>query len=227
MKTKVKYSVPFYLCDSNRKIRLDGLVKLLVEASIQNSFDVEGHFDSPWILYRWYIEVFDDIFWKEDVEIHSYSNKIESYLAYRNFDVYKDGKMVARANTKWLLLDENHAKLIKIPSNLIEMYGQYGGFEAPKKEIKPLDNYENKKKILIRKADIDMNNHVNNAAYFQYINEGVNLENKKVKTIEILYKKELKYGDDVFIEYTDNDEEYNFIIKRGDTIATIAKLTFI
>ena len=31
---------------------LDGMVKLFVETSIQNSFDVEGDFDSPWDIIK-------------------------------------------------------------------------------------------------------------------------------------------------------------------------------
>lgn len=226
MKTVAKYKIPFYLCDFNKVLRLDGLVKLFVETSIQNSFDVEGHFESPWILYRWYIEMFDDINWRDEIEIHTYSNRIEGYLAYRNFDIYKDDKLIAKAQTKWLLLDENHKRVIKIPNKLIEMYGQYGGFNAPEQEIKALDSYRDTKKIMVRKSDIDMNIHVNNAAYLQYLYEGVDLENKKVKTIEIIYKKELKYGDDVDLYYTDDKDEYQFILKKGDMIATIGRLTF-
>ena len=226
MKTVVKYKIPFYLCDFNRILRLDGLVKLFVETSIQNSFDVEGHFESPWILYRWYIEMFDDINWRDEIEIHTYSNRIEGYLAYRNFDIYKEDKLIVRAQTKWLLLDKNHDRVIKVPAHFIKMYGEHGGFDAPKKEIKALDNYRDIKKIMVRKSDIDMNIHVNNAAYLQYLYEGVDLENRKVKTIEIIYKKELKYGDDVELEYTDDTNEYQFILKKGDVIATIGRLTF-
>ena len=79
---------------------------------------------------------------------------------------------------------------------------------------------------MVRKSDIDMNIHVNNAAYLQYLYEGVDLENKKVKTIEIIYKKELKYGDDVELDYTDDKNEYQFVLKKGDMIATIGRLTF-
>lgn len=226
MKTVVKYKIPFYLCDLNGILRLDGLVKLFVETSIQNSFDVEGHFDSLWILYRWYIEVFDDINWTDEIEIHTYLNRIEGYLAYRNFEIYKDGKLISRAQTKWLLLNHKTKRVIKIPRNFAEIYGEYGGFNSPKEEIKALDIYTDKKKIMVRKSDLDKNAHVNNAAYLQYLYEGVDLENKKVKTIEIIYKKEIKYGDDIELEYINKEDEYQFVLKKGDVITTIGRLTF-
>ena len=42
--------------------------------------------------------------------------------------------------------------------------------EKELKHLNPLDTYEKKEKIIIRKSDLDFNGHVNNVKYFDYSN---------------------------------------------------------
>ncbi|MCT1796646.1 acyl-[acyl-carrier-protein] thioesterase [Helcococcus kunzii] len=223
MKSKYTYKIPFYLCNQNLHLRADGLLKLLVDASSRNTAEVEGDIEGyHWILYRWYINIYDKILSEDEIEIETYSRKIDRFFAYRNFYIYKNGVKILEADCKWLLVNEE-GKIVRIFPELIEKYGQSEGFAMPKSEVKPLEKYSKAENIHIRKSDIDVNGHVNNSNYLQYIEDVINLENKSIKNLDLIYKKELKYGDQPKIHYSQNNNIFECAIST-DNIHTIAKI---
>lgn len=227
MKTRIKRKVSYHMCDQNKNLRPDALIKYFMEASSQNTLEFAPEYSElPWVLYRWYIEIDDEIKKDDEIEIETSVRKNRGFFVYRNFYIYKNNKVVVKSESVWLLLDEKLEKIKKIPQQIIEKYGVTEGYQSPKKETKKLDNYEESKKIFIRKSDIDQNNHVTNSAYLEYMDEVRELS-QKIKTIEIIYKKQIFYDDKIEIEYTNNSDKLNFIIKREKDIATIGEISFI
>lgn len=224
MKSKYTYKIPFYLCNQNLQLRPDGLLKLLVDASLRNTAEVKGDKEGyNWILYRWYINVYDKILNGDEIEIETYSRKIDRFYAYRNFHIYRNGIKILEADCKWLLVSDE-GKVVRIFPEMIEKYGEEDGFEMPKAEIKALKNYSEMAKIHIRKSDIDLNGHVNNSNYLQYIEDVIEMGSKRIKNLELIYKKELKYDDHPEILYSQNENVFECIIKTNGTIHTIAKV---
>jgi len=223
LKSKYKYKVPFYLCDENLQLRPDGVLKLLVDASMRNTAEVNGDVEGyNWILYRWFINSYEKIENGDEIEIETFSRKVERFYAFRNFHIYKNGKRVLEADCKWVLVSDE-GKISRITEEVAEKYGQYDGFEMPKSEVKRLDEYDGESKIHIRKADIDVYGHVNNSNYMQYIFDVIDTD-KKVKNIDVVYKKELKFGDNPQILFTQSEDSFECAIVTGDTVHTLTKI---
>lgn len=227
MEERMKVKVPFYLCDKSSNLRLDGLLKILITASIENSEKVEGGPSKDiWVIYRWHLKFHKPIYWKDEIEIETASRKLKGFYAFRNFTVYRNGEKLVEADTKWLLLSSETHSLMRIPDELAEKYGQKPGYSFEGKEINKLDSYDHKKDIQIRKADIDLNGHVNNAVYLEFALEGLDFNIRDLDQMQIIYKNEVKYGDDIKLHYKSDDKNYYFKLTSGDKLNTVGQLAF-
>lgn len=214
------------MCYENGKLRIDSLLKYLIQASSQNTEEVEGDaFSMPWVLYRWYIKMYSEIKSGDEIEIETFIRKNRSYYAFRTFYVYKNGEKIVEAEAKWLLLDNKFENIRKIPDYIVQKYGEYDGYESPRKEIKQ-KSHNSIMNIQIRKSDLDQNHHVNNSSYLQYADEGRKTIEKSIDSIEVIYKKQVFYGDEIKLEFTESENEYRFSITNDDGIKTIGELKF-
>ena len=67
-------------------------------------------------------------------------------------------------------------------------------------KLKPIDSVDSEKVFHVRYDDLDMNGHVNNTVYITWAMEALDFEfrnNYKLKTLDIYFKQEVKYGDDI------------------------------
>ena len=123
-----------------------------------------------------------------------------------------------------MLIDLVTRKPIEITDDIKDAFGIHNELEVFIDEefetIKPLDTYDKKLKINIRKSDLDFNNHVNNIKYFDYLNElGFN---KNYNDVRISYLKEIKEDEDVSIYMSEVEDTDHYLIKNSnDEIKTI------
>ena len=80
-------------------------------------------------------------------------------------------------------------------------------------KLKELDEYNNEINYLIRKSDIDINNHVHNLNYIDMAYEILD-DAKEFNNVRISYKKEIKYEDKIKVESNIIDKKYYFVIKN-------------
>jgi len=89
-------------------------------------------------------------------------------------------------------------------------------------KITPVENIDFEKSFEIRYDDIDVNRHVNNANYIIWAFEALPYEFKskhKLKTLDIVYKKEITYGHNIISQlqlYKENKTSTH-ILKNATT----------
>lgn len=223
----MKYTVPYYLCDDKKRIRIDGILKMITEASVTNTEKIEkGMNPNLWVIYRWQINFFKEINWKDEIEIETFTRQVHSFYAFRIFNVYRNGEKVLEAETKWFLISKDTRRPMKIPVDLKAAYGEREGYMYDGDEIKEKDSYDHRLKIQIKKADIDLNGHVNNTVYLEYAKEGNDLDKEEVKNLQIVYKKEVRYDEDLYLEYSNTSDAYYFALKSEDQLKAIGELKY-
>jgi acyl-ACP thioesterase len=83
------------------------------------------------------------------------------------------------------------------------------------------------KEFEVRYNDLDVNGHANNGNYIVWAFEPLPFDfktNNKIKTIDMMYKKEAKYGEKVLVEVGFNDDKTTVhIVKNmhGDEICLV------
>ncbi|WP_099203599.1 acyl-[acyl-carrier-protein] thioesterase [Miniphocaeibacter massiliensis] len=237
-----RYKIYSFNCDHNFKATIQSLVEYMAETSIGETDDVmkgvTEYDDYFWIVYQWEIDIFDIPNYSDEINIETVSAGTKKFYAYRNFRVFDDnGKDYIKGKTKWLLLDRKTYMPTRIPDDLINRYGIEKDLDIVGKDLKIKKDvdYASSLSFSVRKTDIDANRHVNNAKYFGWIFESIDdeiLDDNKLKKIEIVYKKDTKYGENIITKSTDLIQEdddlviYNKIEDEKGEVKTFSKLYF-
>ena len=155
-----------------------------------------------WFLVRYRIE-FDNY----PNGVHNFIIKTENrgllrQTAYRDFEAYKtNGERILRASTTWLMVDIANKSLV----NIEQKFPEISKFEKREndlvmKKLKSFENADSEKLFHVRYDDVDINGHVNNTVYITWAMEAVDYEFRnthQIKFIDIYYKHEAVYGDDI------------------------------
>ena len=155
-----------------------------------------------WFLVRYRIE-FD----KYPKELSEICLKTENrgtlrQTAYRDFEAYTtDGDRVLRATSSWLMVDLDSKSLV----NIEQKFPDIKKFEKREndltlRKLKSLAEWNREKTFHVRYEDLDMNGHVNNTIYISWAIEALDIEylnSHDIKNIDIYFKHEVRYGEDV------------------------------
>ena len=123
-------------------------------------------------------------------------------FAYRNFEVYADEKLCGRASSVWALvhtdtLDIAHVgEVLKDNTHMIKFIPNETDLKFSK--IPALTQADYEESFNVRYNDIDINMHANNGNYIVWAIEPLPYEwkhEKKLKHINIIFKKEIKCGE--------------------------------
>lgn len=177
-----------------------------------------------WLLLDWKLQVIRRPNYSETIIAKTWSKECIKCYAYRDFEIYdKQGNIIARAASKWVLVDTEKEKIVKIEKELLQKYNPELNkkvFENEEFEkIKEPENYELKAKYEVKRADIDVNNHMHNLNYLILANEALPEEiyrNKQFDNVRITYKKEIKLGETVICKYSFIEGKHIITVKSED-----------
>lgn len=188
-----------------------------------------GIYDIPtthltWVLLEWKLKIIKRPKYLEKVKIKTWSKDAIKFYTYRDFEIYDEqGNIIAIASSKWVLLDIEKGKIIKI---LPEIIGKYepeltkSVFENDAFEkIKEPNEYQYEKEYTVRRADIDVNNHMHNLNYIELANEALPEEVYRgalFNDVRITYKKEIKLGETVKCKYAFENDKHIVAVKSKD-----------
>ncbi len=178
-----------------------------------------------WFLIRYRIE-FDDYPQKvEEVRVQTESRGANKMTAYRDFECYdnKTGKRLLRAVTSWFIVNTKDKSIL----NIMSEYPDFIKFEKRDddlilQKLKAISDADSEKLFHVRYDDLDMNGHVNNTVYVTWAMEALDYDFRiqhKLKTLDIYFKHEVKYGDDI-LSIVKTDKENNItehLIKNANT----------
>ena len=175
-----------------------------------------------WALLNWKFKIISRPKYGETVTIRTWSRYSTKLYSYRDFEVLNsDGEVVAIATSKWVLIDVAKRKIAKIEESLISKYLPEDKSVFGIVELDKLTEPEGSTNVIdykIRKADIDVNNHVNNLNYIdialEAFPEDANVFNS-CSEMEILYKHQIKLDDDVTASYCNENGE-NYVVIKSD-----------
>ena len=162
-----------------------------------------------WILLSWNLHILKRPIYDEILTVRTWLESADRVSCIRDFDILNEkGECLAVASSRWVLMDLETRKIIKLTEEYIADFGM----EPDKKALnEPLtrfvepEAYAFEMPYTVERRDIDLNNHVHNLNYldiaYEMLPEDV-YHHRVFNTIVIEYKKEVKYGDDVKCYYT-------------------------
>ncbi len=196
--------IDYFQSATDGHIKLDSLMKILQNAALEHVHEADR--DSrvlisegfAWILNKVALTIFRHPFYGETLTVDTWHRGTKGFKSYREYEIRSGTEKVAAAASSWLYLDLDRRRVIKVPVETDALYGVRPDFALdfdieqwrPDKKLEPAFIMA----ITTRHSDYDMLGHVNNAAYFDYLDTLLHQSNNGlagVKGIAIQYNREI------------------------------------
>ena len=116
----------------------------------------------------------------------------------------------------------------KVENNFDDLISSSFVFSEKKLEKIPIpENFSFQKEIVLRRSDIDFNNHVHNLFYLDFALEALPDEvykNEQFSSIRITYKNAITEGEQVVARYAKLDAKHIVCIFSHDVVKTLVEL---
>ncbi|MDX1638977.1 MAG: thioesterase [Balneolaceae bacterium] len=200
------YEEPFRIRSSEVRpdgsARLQTLCDLLQEVAgnqaLELNFDVSQlrKRNLTWVLHRLDLRVEKYPKWRDRVTVRTWPSGGSGIKAYRDFVIQDSSEQtIARALSYWLMIDLTDRRPARIPREVIDLAPPNVDHVVPVAKKRPATPSEPEiQKIFdVRYSDLDVNNHVNNIRYIEWIVE-THPNGAHVTSMDIEFKAECRYG---------------------------------
>lgn len=210
-----KYIISSSDVDPFLDLRLSCLMRILQDIAIEDAERLgvgksktidKGMF---WIVARYSISLFKAPKYLEEVFLKTYPGNDMKFLYPRYFEVTSlSNEPLARVSSTWVVINKSDRKVNMNPFNGFTLPGEsYVGEEPLCKKINynELEFIEERE---VRFSETDMNSHLNNTKYLDYIFDTHNLDfykNNQVDHFSINFNLELLSGDKVSLFRGENN----------------------
>lgn len=187
-----------------------------------------------WFLLKYHIEFDDYPRGMSDLKIKTNPRGYNKLFAYRDFEIFSNDKLIGRASSTWALVDLEMGGMRDVAD---ELGGNPHMIQFEKRDndlkyekVKPPEKIDKEHIFEIRFDDLDVNQHVNNVNYIVWAFEPLDFEfrkAKKLKTLDMVFKKEVKYGNKIISQVEISGDCTNHILKRDDEELCLIKAQWV
>jgi medium-chain acyl-[acyl-carrier-protein] hydrolase len=200
--------------DPQNHVRADAIDKYVMEAAGRDadewgmSIPALQAENRTWVLARIAVKFFDRPGWKSNLTVETWARGFRGFPAMRDFLVSgPNGESVAAGCSIWFILDLTTRKPVRL-----DCYADRGPAQPDKTagvpepgKIPTVAGWDRETRIPLRLSDIDLNGHVNNVYYLDWVYEGVPpeiLSNMRMSEANIHYTAETFYPETVLSRCT-------------------------
>lgn len=136
------------------------------------------------------------------VEVKTWPVAVERLQYRRDFLIRWKDKILAKAVTDWVVINLESRRAERIPEFISALQPENAPhvLEVGRPRLPAQDQAPRTGSFAVRRADIDRNNHVNNARFAEWVVESVPEEissARQIKLLQIMYRAEGRFGDTV------------------------------
>lgn len=179
-----------------------------------------------WLLSRLKIKLVSFPVWKDQIQIKTWPSGARRLFALRDFEIQdKDQQLVAAAISAWLILDVQKHRPARIGPFIERLRPLEGDHILPVTldKLPGLAARSHEKKYVVRNRDLDINQHVNNVSFVEWLVESVPtrvLNTSVLAELEINFMAEAFYEDRILAachcQDANHTEFFHSIIRQQD-----------
>lgn len=233
-----KFPLYSFDVDAEGKAHLTVLLNFLQEAARDHAallhvsiFDLLRR-GLTWVISRYHIRVPRYPSMGDAIEVTTWPSGKKGVFAMRDFEARDGaGRVLLEATSSWLVITTDQKQPVKMDTVFLDEHilekravrDDFDRLAGPQRADFEAD-------FRVRQRDLDFNRHVNNVAYINWAVEGMPedvLRDKRPSEIEIVYKAETLYGDEVLtrVEFpAPGGSDYLHDIINRKTGAELARL---
>ena len=224
---QMKMKIPFDMSDMNGHIKLPSLILLSLQVSGSQSAqlgvsdkEILEKYNLVWIITEYDIDVIRLPRFAEEITIETEALSYNRLFCYRRFTIYDEsGQAIIQMLATFALMDRDSRKVHSVDPEMVAPYLS----EFSKKIIRgpkytDLDN-PTSKDYHVRFYDLDLNGHVNNSKYLDWIFEVMGadfLMGHIPQKINLKYVKEVRPGGMITSSYElDGSQSRHQVTSQG------------
>ena len=224
---QMKMKIPFDMSDMNGNIKLPSLILLSLQVSGSQSAqlgvsdkEILEKYNLVWIITEYDIDVIRLPRFAEEITIETEALSYNRLFCYRRFTIYDEsGQAIIQMLATFALMNRDSRKVHSVDPEMVAPYLS----EFSKKIIRgpkytDLDN-PTSKDYHVRFYDLDMNGHVNNSKYLDWIFEVMGadfLMDHIPQKINLKYVKEVRPGGMITSSYElDGSQSRHQVTSQG------------
>jgi medium-chain acyl-[acyl-carrier-protein] hydrolase len=208
------YNVHSWEADLEGKIKIPILFNYMQESAWRHAENLQLGFSSlikknlVWVLARQTAKIENYPKWGDRIRIDTWPVGIDRLFFFRDFKISSEnGDLLGTGTTTWFVIDIQSRRPQK-PDKFLEMTFEHLQAAIPEHSAKlgPLDKIEETKTRSAGFFDMDVNKHVNNVRYIEWVLESYSFEfmkNHSIKELTVNHLAEAQAGDEICIN-TDN-----------------------
>jgi acyl-ACP thioesterase len=202
------FSVEFFDCDTFAHLRISRLCEFFQETSLAHLRDQGFDYLSmikkdkfTLLISRIKLRIAHLPLWGEDIFVSTWIKNINpEKVAWGDYDVRDvQGNSVIQATASWILIDLNDGKA-KPFSEGPYRFETHPELSALPENIELLEPAGMPKTVLVKDvkySDIDLNNHVNNCKYSDWVLDTIDMEElreRRIRSIQLNYMQQVEYN---------------------------------
>lgn len=208
---KENYSVRYSEVDYNECLKPSAMFNFLQDTATNGANAAHFGYDDihsknlGWYLLKYHMEFSNYPVKEKKLILKTEARGYNKIFAHRDFEIYSENnELMGRVLSYWTLVDINSKSMI-CPGDVFEQFKKVAKREDDLSfnKVKELERIDYTEEFKIRFDDIDVNGHANNANYIIWAFESLPKEfrdNHKLKTLDIVYKKEISFNHTVLSE---------------------------
>lgn len=224
------YEIKYYEMNSISGVKESSFLLFMQDVATQSAefmgfgptFVFENNY--AWYLLKYRIEFEKYPLGLDEIKMVTEPRGGVKLFAHRDFHFYApDGELLGRANSIWALIDLGSKKMLPISaaSPLFPTFSKRDD-DLVFEKIPQMKSVTKKMQFDVSFDDIDINQHANNANYIRWALEPLEGDfrlNNVIKTMDMNFKKEIKFGEKVLsmYEFDPVQNSTNHIVKNAQT----------
>lgn len=227
---KNDYIIGYRDVDFNKNLRLSALFEYFQDTASMNveklgiGVDVISEkYSVAWVLTKILVEIKRIPKWSEKITVETWPHKPKKFEFDRDFRVRDEhGDIIASAISNWVLLDLNTREIKKsevIASDYPPLhFTDERAINGRLRKLKPFGELQSVYRKITGYSDTDINGHINNAKYIDFIMDCFSMEEHKshnVKSIQVNYIKEVFPGDELVLYRDLSRADSNLVYIEG------------
>jgi medium-chain acyl-[acyl-carrier-protein] hydrolase len=204
------YDVNTIVLDSRKRLGLFGLLNLLQDTAWLHAQHLGWGYDdlnrqgTIWVLVRQKLVAADWPVWGDKVLVRTWPRGATGALALREFEFFVGDRRIGECTTSWLILDSETRRPHKLNHTIFNEFSRAEGYltiEAAKIALRT--DLKQVAAFQVRNSDLDVNGHVNNTRYAQWITDAMTTEDlttSKIDEYEVSFLSEARIGDEIVVE---------------------------
>ena len=202
---KEKIQVTSNDVDQNLELRLSSLFKFMQQVASNHCESVKvGHWELfkhnlLWVVIRTEVKIYRTPILDEVITVTTHPGKTHSFVYPRYFEIYDSkGKLIISSSSMWAMIDKNTRRVVLKPEGIKEIKAEVDKNDLPLPEKIAGEAPYKVEDRKVRYTDIDLNGHLNNTQYIEFILDTHDAEfykSHRLCGINVNYDKEIKSGD--------------------------------